>query len=131
MDGYYRGNINDVKSSEVKIGNSKDAYIQWLITDRQEKSYAMRRFIIKPNGIIQMHYHDYYESLYIIRGKCIACVNNDSMELKSGDFIFIDSRFKHELINNGSEDLEFICVINYTKNMDIIPVNDECRDNVI
>lgn len=124
MDGYYKGNINDVKSSEVKIGKSKNTYIQWLITDKQEKNYAMRRFIIKPGGNISLHYHDYYESLYIINGKCDAYVDDEKMELKSGDFIFIDSKHKHKIINTGNNDLEFICVINYTENMDITAIDE-------
>ena len=31
-----------IPTKEVKVGNSKDTYIQWLITDQQEKAYAMR-----------------------------------------------------------------------------------------
>ncbi len=126
MEGYYTGNINDVKSDEVKVGKSKGTYIQWLITDKQEKNYAMRRFIIKPEGKIAMHYHDYYESLYFVNGKCSVCVDDKKMELKKGDFIFIDSKHKHEIINNGNEDLEFICVINYTGNMNITALDEEC-----
>lgn len=122
MDGYYKGNIDDIPAQEVQVGNSKDTYIQWLITDKQEKSYAMRRFIIKPGGFIQLHYHDYFESLYIMKGKSDAIVNGDRIQLKAGDFIFIDTKFEHELRNPGKEDLEFICVINYTENMNITPV---------
>ena len=125
MNGYYKGNIEDVPAKEVKVGNSKDTYIQWLITDQQEKAYAMRRFIIKPGGFIQLHYHDYFESLYIIKGKCNATVNGEEIKLAAGDFIFIDTRFEHELRNTGKKDLEFICVINYTANMDITPVYRE------
>jgi quercetin dioxygenase-like cupin family protein len=125
MEGYYKGNIKDVPGQEVKVGNSRGTYIQWLITNKQEKAYAMRRFIIKPKGFIQLHYHDYVESLYIINGTCSVRINKDYMELAKGDFIFIDTKFSHEIKNTGNVDLEFICVINYTDNMDIIPVYEE------
>ncbi|WP_337860922.1 cupin domain-containing protein [Ferroplasma sp.] len=129
MEGYYKKNIKDVESQEVKVGNSKDTYIQWLITDKQEKAYAMRRFIIKPDGFIQLHYHDYFESLYIIKGKCSVRVNKENMELHQGDFIFIDTKATHEIKNTGKIDLEFICVINYTENMKIIPVYEGNSEN--
>ena len=125
MEGYYKGNIKDIDSQEVKVGNSRGTYIQWLITDRQESTYAMRRFVIKPDGFIQLHYHDYFESLYIIDGKCSVNVNGDYMELGRGDFIFIDTKYAHEIRNIEDRDLEFICVINYTENMGITPVYEE------
>ncbi len=128
MQGYYKCNINGIESQEVKVGNSRGTYIQWLITDRQESAYAMRRFIIKPDGFIQLHYHDYFESLYIIDGKCSVSVNGDCMELGRGDFIFIDTKYSHEIRNIENRDMEFICVINYTENMGITPVYEESEN---
>ncbi len=125
---FYTGNINNTKMSEVKIGNSRGVYIQWLITkEGQGTVYAVRRFIVKPKGFIQMHYHEYYESLYIIKGKCKVCVGDGKqVELSAGDYIFINSNVKHAIVNEGEEDLEFLCVINYPENMNIIPLNEDC-----
>ncbi len=123
---YFTGNIKDTPSSEVKIGKSENTFIQWLITKDYGTSYALRRFLVKPKGKIQMHYHEYYESLYIIKGKCKVCVGNDVKNLNPGDFIFINSKVKHAIINDGDEDLEFLCVINYTDDMSIIPLDEEC-----
>ncbi len=124
MKGYYTGNVNNTKMDEVKVGKSRDTYIQWLVTRDNNAPYAVRKFTIKPDGFIQMHYHDYVETLYILKGICKTYVNDDLLTLKPGDFIFIDSKHKHRIKNIGTENLEFVCIINYPENMDIIPVED-------
>ncbi len=125
MKGYYNGNLNDTKMDEVKLGKTKNTYIQWLVTRENNAPYAMRKFTIKPEGFIQMHYHDYVETLFILNGECKTYVDDDLLNLKKGDYIFIDTKHRHKIINTGKEDLEFICVIDYPDNMDIIPVDEE------
>ena len=46
--------------------------------------------------------------------------------MKEGDYIFINSNVKHAFIN-GDEDLEFFCVINYTDDMSITTLNEDCK----
>ncbi len=123
---YYKNNIKNVEASDVRIGNSQGIKIQWLITNKQEKSYAIRRFVFKAGAKMPLHYHDYVESLYILKGKCRICVENNKMDMKEGDFIFIDSKEKHEIYNDNNEELVFLCVIDYPENMDIKTVDDDC-----
>ncbi|MBW9140928.1 MAG: cupin domain-containing protein [Candidatus Aramenus sp.] len=123
---FYYGKSNEVRQDPVKIGKSRESYIRWLVTRDHGAPYAMRKFTIKEKGFIQMHYHDYVETLYILKGKARVCVGKEKLDLEEGDFIFINSRVKHAIVNAGEEDLEFICVIDYPKNMDITPLEEEC-----
>ncbi|WP_420809446.1 cupin domain-containing protein [Acidianus sulfidivorans] len=123
---FYLSNIKDVKKEEVPIKGSKGAYIQWLITKDKGAEYAVRKFSLLPNGIIPMHIHKYQETVIITKGKCKVCVGDITYEMKEGDYIFIDSNIKHAFINYNN-DLEFFCVINYTDDMSIHTLDEECK----
>ncbi len=123
---FYYNKSDAVKQDPVKIGNSRDSFIRWLVTKEHGAPYAMRKFTVKEKGVIQMHYHDYVETLYILRGRAKVCVGNEKLNLEEGDFIFINSRVKHAIVNVGEGDLEFICVIDYPQNMTITPLEEEC-----
>ena len=123
---FFLSNVQEVKKQEVPIKGSKDAYIQWLVTKDQGAEYAVRRFTLKPHGIIPMHIHKYQETVIIVKGKCKVCVADKVYEMKEGDYIFINSNVKHAFIN-GDEDLEFFCIINYTDDMSIKTLNEDCK----
>ncbi len=122
------GNISDVKSNDVTFGRSHDVKIRWLVTKDDVKDYAVRKFTVKPGGLISHHYHKYVETLVILNGTCRICVENKKMDLKNGDFIFVDSMEKHEIINPGNIDLEFLCIINYPEDMEIKTIDKGCFD---
>ncbi|AAT43524.1 cupin domain-containing protein [Picrophilus oshimae] len=122
------GAIEDVKADDVKFGTSHDVKIRWLVTKDDVKDYAVRKFTVKPNGLISHHYHKYVETLIILNGICRICVENKKMDLKRGDYIFVDTMEKHEIMNPGDTDLEFICVINYPEDMSIKTIDKSCFD---
>lgn len=125
---YLFGNLKEVKIEQVKVPKgSKDAYIQWLVTkDIGNEKFAVRHFVIKPNGIITHHRHKYTEVLVILKGACRICVNNFVKEVHEGDFVFINSYIPHELKNESNEDFEFICIISYEDDMSIETLQGSC-----
>jgi quercetin dioxygenase-like cupin family protein len=123
---YYLSNISSVKKDQVPIKGSKGAYIQWLVTKDHGAHYAVRKFTLEPHGVIPMHVHKYQETVIITKGKCKVCVADKTYEMKAGDFIFIDSNVKHSFVNGDSE-LEFFCVIDYTDDMSIKTLDEECK----
>ena len=122
---YYLSNVSAVNKSEVPIKGSKGAYIQWLVTKDHGAHYAVRKFTLEPHGIIPMHIHKYQETVIITKGRCKVCVADKVYELKEGDFIFIDSNVKHAFINLDSP-LEFFCIIDYTDDMSIKTLDEQC-----
>ena len=48
-----------------------------------------------PSGALEMHFHNFYEIMYIIEGEYTILVNNTNYVLNSGDFILIDINQLH------------------------------------
>lgn len=62
-----------------------------------------------PIGLEQpIHNHEPEQCYYIIKGKGLMVIENDSQEVKAGDAIFIPSNLKHGIKNLGNEILEYI-----------------------
>ncbi len=55
-----------------------------------------------------IHNHEPEQCYYIIKGKGLMFIENESQEVKAGDAIFIPSDFKHGIKNLGNEVLEYI-----------------------
>jgi mannose-6-phosphate isomerase-like protein (cupin superfamily) len=55
-----------------------------------------------------IHNHEPEQCYYIIKGKGLMFIENESQEVKVGDAILIPSNFKHGIKNLGSEILEYI-----------------------
>ena len=55
-----------------------------------------------------IHNHEPEQCYYIIKGKGLMVIENESQEVKAGDAIFIPSNFKHGIKNLGNEVLEYI-----------------------
>ncbi len=55
-----------------------------------------------------IHNHEPEQCYYIIKGKGLMVIENESQEVKAGDAIFIPSNLKHGIKNLGNEGLEYI-----------------------
>lgn len=107
----YVSHIDEVEVEKVEIGT--DAYIQWLITEKEGAgNFIMRRFIIKPGGSIAKHNHPYEHEIYVISGRgIIGHEKEGEKEVRAGCFAFIEPNVTHWYRNNGDEDWIFICII--------------------
>jgi|GEM_PF-199494 Uncharacterized conserved protein, contains double-stranded beta-helix domain len=125
---YFFGNFKDVEAQTFHIVRGAiNTYIQWLVRkEHGNEKYAVRRFIIKPKGMIPSHKHKNTETLVILKGKGKVCVNNQIREVQSGDFVFINSNIPHALENEYDEDFEFICIISYEDDMSIQLLESIC-----
>lgn len=48
-----------------------------------------------PSGAMEMHFHNFYEIMYIAEGEFAILLNNTTYRLKSGDFLLIDQNQLH------------------------------------
>ena len=56
------------------------------------------------------HYHNFFESYTIAKGKGIMYVDEEKKEIVKGDTILIPAKKNHWIENTAEEDLEFYCV---------------------
>lgn len=49
-----------------------------------------------PIGARSFHYHDFYEVLYVLEGEYSSLIENQTYNLKKGDFLLIDTNVMHK-----------------------------------
>jgi len=111
----YIKHISDVPYEKVAINGAKDTYIQWLITKEKAgaKNFAMRRFIIKPGGLIPKHSHDWEHEIFILEGEGVIGAGDKEVKVKEGTFLYIPPNVPHWYRNDGDTDFVFLCLIPY------------------
>ena len=112
-------------SSQVKAepaANAVSAEIQWLI-DRKDgaPNFELRKFRIKSGGRIPKHYHpDIEHEQYVLRGKYLVGIGDNTHKVKEGDVLLIPAGTTHWYENTGEEDAEFLCIIPKKEKYDTI-----------
>ena len=48
-----------------------------------------------PTGATRLHYHDFYEVIYVMEGEFSSLVDNRTYNLKRGDFLLIGRNVMH------------------------------------
>ncbi len=106
--GYYK----DISPEELPEKFGSDATIRWLIKKEDEApTFAMRVFTIYPGGHINPHDHPWEHEIFILSGNGRIRIGSNWYDVKKGFYIYVPPNVEHEYINNGSEPMEFICVI--------------------
>ncbi len=104
--------LSHVPQEKVEMEGVRDAYIQWLISDKDgAPNFAMRRFIVKAGGYTPFHHHPYEHEVLILSGKGQVIIGNNAYDVHSGSVVFVPPDVMHQFRNSGNGDLEFICVI--------------------
>jgi quercetin dioxygenase-like cupin family protein len=105
--------VSDVKSEQVAINGAQGATIQWLITDQDgAQRYVMRRFEIKPNGIIPLHAHPEEHEIYVLSGQAtILSETDETISAQTGDILYVAPFEKHGYKNEDHHPFSFLCVI--------------------
>ena len=49
-----------------------------------------------PTGAMALHYHNFYEILYVLEGEYSSMVENQSYHLHKGDFLLVDQNVMHK-----------------------------------
>jgi mannose-6-phosphate isomerase-like protein (cupin superfamily) len=103
MKIFNRDNSNNTGS--LKILSS------WILISPQNTASQNLSLQISeiPIGSEQpIHNHEPEQCYYIIKGKGLMLIENESQKVKAGDAIFIPSNFRHGIKNMGNEILEYI-----------------------
>lgn len=73
--------------------------------------FHMRQFEVEPGGYTPHHSHDYEHEILVLAGSGTAKSPQGDRSFQAGDVIFVPANEKHQFVNNGSETLQFICLI--------------------
>ncbi|MHA1226916.1 MAG: cupin domain-containing protein [Candidatus Hodarchaeales archaeon] len=105
--------VENISPDPVTVYGSKKTFIQWIwAKDDSVPHFAMRRFVIEPNGEIGLHHHKEEHEIFILAGE--GLVFNDSGEeflIKANDALYVPPDEPHGYKNTGKEDLVFLCMI--------------------
>lgn len=105
-------NTEMVPSNEVRMDGVIGTSIQWLASKTDgAPNFAMRRFTMRPGGKIPLHEHPWEHEIFILKGRGKALYGDRAQDISEGDVIFIPGNEMHGYVNNGGEDLVFLCVI--------------------
>ena len=111
--------INKTPEQEAKMPGVevRDTTIQWLITKENAgaPNFAMRRFVIKPGGYIEMHSHPNEHEIFILSGKGVMLGPKgkdigEKNEVSEGNFIFVPGNEPHGYRNDGDRDFVLLCM---------------------
>jgi quercetin dioxygenase-like cupin family protein len=98
-----------VPRETVNVG--KGAYRQVLVGPDEAPNFALRRFIIDPEGGIPAHTNTVEHEQYVLSGRAKIGIGGDVVEVKSGDVLYIPAGTPHWYEVQGTEPFEFLCVV--------------------
>lgn len=83
--------------------------VGWHLIDNQ--SLSVIREVMLPNTEEVKHYHQHSQQLfYIIKGKATFEVENETVEVDSGESLIIEAGEKHQIFNKTEQELVFLVI---------------------
>lgn len=124
----YVKNLDDYKDQKIesypykgKPYKVKDVIIRWLSQAGPDGApeYGLRFFRVGPGGMIPIHNHLYYQTMYILNGKINVRQHDPKTEevvqeklMEPNDFVFIPTMEPHSMVNpSDKEPCGFLCCI--------------------
>src|SRR6202142_2445487 len=99
----------DVEANNVAAG--KDTTIQVLISAKEGPNFALRKFSMQKGGGMPRHTNTVEHEQYVLRGQATITIGDETLQVKTGDVVFIPEGAIHSYQNMGKEPFEFLCII--------------------
>lgn len=104
--------LEDHKQNPVTMAGASGAKMRMLVGPEEgARNFHMRHFEIEPGGFTPHHQHDYEHEILVLRGVGTAASEQGDRMIRAGDVIWVAPNEMHQFRNNGSEPLEFVCLI--------------------
>jgi quercetin dioxygenase-like cupin family protein len=112
-------NIKQVKEYDVREAYGQDAQgvaIRWISEkrtggDEYLHNFALRYFVIKPEGYLAPHKHQWEQEIAVTRGRLQITGSSGGKTLGVGDVAYFAANEEHGFKAIGNEPSEFYCVI--------------------
>jgi len=79
--------------------------------DEGAATFAMRIFDVPPGGGSSDHSHDFEHEVLVLKGEGVLKGSRGEAPFKAGSALFIPCNERHQLLNTGSENLQFACMV--------------------
>lgn len=102
----------DVEPKKIVEEGVEGVHKQRLLTPEMgAPNFTMRKFTVEEGGFTFYHQHDFEHEIYILSGKGVARKKDDEIEVSAGDAILVEPNKIHQFVNQGKEELVFLCLI--------------------
>ena len=94
-----------------------DTTVREILNPKHEKqplvlNYSLAHAILRPNERSLPHkFHKASEVYYITKGKGLMHIDEEEEQVGVGDTVYIPPKAVQWIQNIGSEDLEFLCIV--------------------
>jgi len=96
------------QSTNVNAG--KGTSMQLLIGPEEAPNFAMRKFVMEPNGGMPLHTNRVEHEQYVLGGSATITIAEQTFEVSVGDSVYIPANIPHSY-KAGCNGFEFICVV--------------------
>ena len=101
--------LHDFPAEPLTVG--KGTSKQTLIPAGEAPNFAMRRFIIEPDGFMPLHTNSVEHEQFCLGGRAEVVIGDEVLTVQKNDVVFIPAGVPHSYKTLGDEDFEFLCLI--------------------
>ena len=118
MDDLYISSVDEVRVDDVEMEGAVNVKIQWLVSKETGPTFALRRFILGPDGQTPYHSHGWEHEVFVLKGRgtLVSGDERDETAIAYGSVAYVPSCSMHQFRNAGSDDFEFLCMIPVEEN---------------
>jgi len=109
-------NIDEIAANPVQMDGVKGVRMS-LMVGRADGAphFALRSFIVEPEGHSPRHHHDYEHEVYIVSGSGEVLLEGEYRPLRQGDVVYVPADEEHQF-RAGSEGMRFLCLVPVERN---------------
>jgi len=108
----YVSTIKDTKIEEVHMDGVYDTEIQWLLDEKAgAENFAMRRFVIAPGGIVNLHTHEWEHEVFVLEGQGEVLTTDKNYPVQADSVAYVEPDIPHGFKNTGETPFVFLCMI--------------------
>jgi quercetin dioxygenase-like cupin family protein len=90
--------------------------VRWLTTQESgTENIAMRLFEMDPDGYSPLHKHPEEHYIFVVQGDGTVFDGEKTTPIHAGDVVCIEANELHQIKNNSSKTLAFLCNGPYAK----------------
>lgn len=106
---YLHKQIDSIEAAAQKAG--KGVSMKMLLSPDESPNFAMRNFIIEAGGYMPLHTNSVEHEQYVLSGRAIVQVGEETFEAKAGDILLITAGLSHSYKTLGEEAYSFLCLV--------------------
>jgi len=106
----YVTTLDKVREYEVRHMCVKGVCVRHLLhAGVGAKRIQLRVFTIASGGHTNLERHEHEHEVFVLKGNALFKVGGKLVEANPGHVIFIGSNEPHQIVNEGTEPLQFLC----------------------